>query len=583
MLLKHLNELIPNLRIDLNVLKRDTERYKMLLYQHTGVFTFSEYKIGNQNFKSETFDSVLEILKNKKPDLFLTPEYSIPLDQILRILSDPENQPTPGKLWVICGESISIEELGTINAMQSDDLLIHHEKLEDTSNNFLNPLFYIFRGNHQEKEKLVVLVQFKTKHMGVWSKDTDVERNNLIRGKIVYVLSNPEESISLFSLICSDALDFKAYLDHDAKKYLDWTDKPFLILSPQFNPKPNHKTFIEFRQTVFEAEKKEIIALNWNVRSLIGNHSFATFNVSRSGIYLNSSEIDFKSLSRIKSNHQKGLYYFNNKNSKHIFLFNSTVDAYFVANLPVHISGVPRELAKRDGPEVLAIFRLDQNDKLSVSSQVVDDQHIAYLRTVNCANEYLLDESNCVTSKEILSCITSGRLIKVTPSWFHFDSLETVVMSPSDELNLRITVGDDREEKSETSRITTLESIIQLDKIFKFLESKPDELPECVANLAGKQLRVGFHKDCSVQSYKYNVLNKDGSPEVATFVYLGPSTPTIAGQKLEEYQKLHDFNNKDRVVVYFLHGGELAVRAHNKPGDIHQNDNDFDQTSIFKN
>ena len=53
-------------------------------------------------------------------------------------------------------------------------------------------LFYLFRGRHQGQDKLIVLVQFKTKHMG--TRLTAMERDHLIEGKIIYILKNQGES-----------------------------------------------------------------------------------------------------------------------------------------------------------------------------------------------------------------------------------------------------------------------------------------------------------------------------------------------------------------------------------------------------
>src|SRR5690349_20604296 len=132
MLLKHLKSLIPELTYELNVLKRDTERYKMVLYQHSGVFYYTESRIGNEKTEPATFESLFSILNEKKPDLLLTPEYSFPLEHTLNILTSNNTRPGPGKLWAICGESITMDELAQIDAMADDDLLIYLEELEDT-------------------------------------------------------------------------------------------------------------------------------------------------------------------------------------------------------------------------------------------------------------------------------------------------------------------------------------------------------------------------------------------------------------------------------------------------------------------
>lgn len=74
---------------ELDVLKRDTQRNSLLLYQHKGDFFADGNKIGNvdQNIAQTKFLKVLEKARQDNSDLVLSPEYSCPVSLIKHIIA----------------------------------------------------------------------------------------------------------------------------------------------------------------------------------------------------------------------------------------------------------------------------------------------------------------------------------------------------------------------------------------------------------------------------------------------------------------------------------------------------------------
>src|SRR5690554_2387383 len=102
-----------NITTELEVLKRDTQRYSSFLYQHKGFFFADNTRIGNDNQEESKakFINLLTKAKEENISLVLSPEYSCPKSVIDEIIAQPELQPSKQKLWALGGESLNKEEL----------------------------------------------------------------------------------------------------------------------------------------------------------------------------------------------------------------------------------------------------------------------------------------------------------------------------------------------------------------------------------------------------------------------------------------------------------------------------------------
>ena len=300
---KYIDDVFSGISLDLEILKRKTQKNSILLYQHEGQLLATLNSIGNASNVNDPFLKFFEMAKVKDVDLALTPEYSCPWEVITNIINDNQSHPSMGKLWVIGCESNSLNNLSQFKQdYENEFITIYYDnELNENSGSFVDPVVYIFKSNINDEKKLTVLIQFKTRHMGVWGGG-EIERDNIILGREIYVFRNTPTSIYLMTIICSEAMNFKDTLNEQVKQELDWLDKPYLILHPQFNPKPNHSNFIDFRKFVFLHDHKEIISLNWQLNSKVSDQELLTHKSSRSGFYIKSTQLNLNK-QRINNNH----------------------------------------------------------------------------------------------------------------------------------------------------------------------------------------------------------------------------------------------------------------------------------------
>ncbi|RYE50473.1 MAG: hypothetical protein EOP48_19700, partial [Sphingobacteriales bacterium] len=437
----------------------------MFLYQHQGILFASPVRIGNQDqdLAHNQLSSFLQLLKSRNVDLGVTPEYVVPWTVLSALLTDSEKWPTEGKIWVLGMESISKERIKEFGTQWGDEIVFHFDqRVLECNENYLNAAVYVFRAKVENEQRLIALVQFKTKHMGAWSDD--LERNYMIPGSEIYVVRNNSTSVGLFTLICSEAMNLVQDLTGAVKTKLMWDDMPYLILNPQINPGPTHKFFLDFRNTVFAAEKKEVISLNWNNCSKVLKKDLIRDGASRSGIFMHSTDFNFDA-HRIKKNHSLGMYYFYYGKDRHAFLLDSRTHAFQIDNPPVHITGGNGAQQFRNGPEVMAAFSLKGDFSWEELKEVSDGlEH--YLKDHPCNNEFLLNPKSCVLEKERLVCISSGEIPeRADRTWSNVNKLSSIRLSETTEVNFRLTVTQDITTESLSKRDYYIKAVEKLNNI----------------------------------------------------------------------------------------------------------------------
>jgi hypothetical protein len=559
-----IDQILPEINIKLRVLSRGTERYRMLLYQHEGVLGFSEEqsKLGNLTDTSRQFRSFMTLARDKGADLVMTPEYACPWINICEIIENEDLWPADDKLWALGAESITPERLRSFQAKYDVDSKIVYFDTTRLKENllFLNPLVYIFRARTGDDHKLVILIQFKTKHMGVWGGG-ELERNRLIEGQDVYIIRNNVNSVNLMTLICSEALNFSAAMGPNQRGEVGWNDRPFLILNPQINPDPLNTEFISFRKFVFEQERKEIISLNWSMSSRIGAAALLRGGTSRSGVYVSSNQVKFDDLDRIRKNHRLGLYYFYYGRDKHAYILNSKAHAFLIDNLSVSITEGIQAQRMRNGPEVMETFVLAPNHTFE-SKITISDNHQSILQDMGCQNVFLNSDGNCVLEKERLVCLSAGKFShRLHDNWSNLDQLFSIRMLENTETNRRLTFVEDTTEETRQQLETYIAAVNTLDG--EILPDK-DQYPNSIADLRAYPIFLGYGQDVDhnhsklihKERYRYNLVNKDGSMIKATVCYLGSTTRTHAIKTFEILQSMFDTDsmNRRRVVVFYRLG-----------------------------
>lgn len=559
-----------NIEIELDVLKRDTQRNSFFLYQHKGVFFADNTRIGNNNQEEATtkFQNVLGKAKDDNIALVLSPEYSCPKSVIDEIIGDESMRPSPGKIWVLGGESLNKTELSSLREVSDDNVYICFEDCYTMSGKtYVDPLYYIFCGQHNGVHKLIIIIQFKTRHMGgLWNNQT--EPNNLIEGNNIYIIKNNEQSVRLMTFICSEAMNFNAAYEPHLIQQHSWTDSPYLILNLQFNPNPSHQNFISFKQFALSREKRELITLNWGYETSFQNNRnlYHENNAPRSGIFFKTSdtELDYKP-ETIKQNHEKGFYFLQIKRNKRVYFLNRSTELFKIENKSVSIVDGVEEQQRREGPSVTNIYNFSQDLTLTEIA-TISDNHITFLNQLGITNTYLLDSTKSIIDKERLLNICTGKAKgKEVNKWSEIIHLNSFVLNESDECNNRLTYIEDTYTSSEAVRNINCINITELDRIIL-----PDNslYPHSIKRLGYKNLKLAFSDDANEYHYKYNVVNQNGNIEKATICYIGYASDEQVNKTYAELQSLFEKGTlgKDTVVVYYRRGIRIENKSNPQAG-----------------
>lgn len=568
---------LPTLR----VLERSSQDYHTLIYQHQAALFARADHIGNDPkdpIASQKLQAFFDLAKQTKADLVLTPEYSCPWNVITGIINDQNRWPEDGKLWVIGGESISPIDLKNLRDNIGNNIKIFFDEARlEHANNFFDPAILLFIGKYEERTCLNVLIQFKTHHMSVWSGG-DIEADNIILGNRIYILRNAVESIYYMTLICSEAMNFPTYIAQQTNRIrLRWEDQPYLIANIQANGDPTHKLFLDFRATVMQQERKDIISVNWGSRSTIGELNFIPNEAARSGYFMRSSEFNFSDETTLKNNHKKGLYYFNYAlANKHAFILNGKMDVFKFKISAVAISGVLLQQARKNGPVLDQAYRYEDENTLVPITPPADDLCIIFLNEVGCQNLFLSDSANCILEKERLVCISSGNIGKAIPDWYKLENLFAFRTDDQTEINRRMTCAEATSLASVEQRT---QYVIAVDRLQQILNNHQDLFPPTMEKWKGENLQISYHqhrgednrKTIIQEQYKYNVIKVTGEGIKATLCYLDHPTTKHLAQVFEDLQGIFADNvNKEKVVIFFHKGTDLtpSVKFDTNAGSI---------------
>lgn len=552
MIYTFINEILVDYAIDLEVLRPNTTLYRASLLQHDGTFHCADTFFGNQADEVEKFTSFFQSAKDNNSNLAVTPEYSCPWNSIIHLLENTKATPDTGNLWVIGCESISVERIREIQKQYSGENNIEFLFNDDIEAGnvgvLLDPCCYMFKARDPDSvEKLIVLVQFKTQHMGVW--ESDLEQQKLIRGEHIYILRNNPDSINLFTIICSDALVFDGAAisaQHPGR----WENLPYIILSIQMNPKPAHQGFRNFRDGILRLHDKDVITLNWSSKSQ-ASFSATFFNrFSKSNIAISTDHIKNESHDEqnlIKSNHVKGLYYALIKPNRHTFYFSPDVEYAVIRMRKPYAGPVNPALDRRRGPSIDAVYEYNTLQNNFIEMINVGDGLEEFLHAIGVTSNSLIDEGLDILDKERLVNLSVGEfeIKNGNVQWQIVNKLKSFLMEDT-EIIRRYTVTFDEEGREfRTTRLTKFEELNL--NILK----RPELFPNIIATFRDNCGEVMFLQDDGF-NYKYNLVNND-KDEYATVAHIGvspKSTAQILLKKLTDLFPKEDRRNK-RVVVWY--------------------------------
>lgn len=546
-----IDDILIDYTIDLEILRPNTTLYRTSLLQHKGVFHFNETFFGNHTDVTESFTTFFESAKENNSNLAITPEYSCPWNAVVQLLENMSIAPDTGNLWVLGCESISIEGINEIQAQYSgkNDIEIRFSDNIDAGNTgvLLDPCCYIFKAENPDSvEKLIVLVQFKTQHMGVW--DSDLEQQKLIPGESVYILRNNADSINLLTIICSDALAFNGNEitnQHPGR----WENLPYIILSIQMNPKPSHLGFRNFREGILRHNHKDVISLNWSSESR-ASFSETFFNkFSKSNILIRTEHIKNEAQveqNLIKSNHNKGLYYALVKPNRHIFYLSPEIEFGVFRIRKPYAGPVNPALDRRRGPIMDLVCSYNNEENNFIEIEDIDDGFSAFLQSIGITSECLVGDGLDILDKERLINLSVGEIeVKNgNTQWQIINKLRSFLMEDS-EIFRRYTVTFDEDgDEFRTTRLTKFE------ELNSNILRRPELFPDIIATFQNNCGEIMFFND-NGYNYQYNLISNDN--QRATVAHIGNSSKGAAQILLKKLSELFpkEYRRNNRIVVWY--------------------------------
>ncbi|MCK1504568.1 hypothetical protein [Bradyrhizobium sp. 18] len=488
----------------LHALTPTIDSYKTLLFQPDGELLVSAVGIQHKDRDRAAiqFSRFLENAHATQTDLAICPEYSMPW----QVLTDALNggvTPTSGALWVLGCESITYGQLTEIEQALAPAIFIK-EALPEVANRFLSSLVYVFSApvTGTGETQLVVLAQFKTFPM---SHPTNFEVTNLQRGTAVYRLTRPEQSVSLVSIICSDALDFT---DQNATEIYDRC----LIIHIQLNKDPRHVEFRRYRDKLlhFYDDQTELICLNWasGIVSWNDNKREEWRNVAGSAWYTKTSKFDLTE-DALGRNHRKGLYYTWLKPLQfHVTFFNYVSAVFDVEASKVFHHAVAGVASRRRGPQLNSVRTWNAETRNWVDVDTTDDAFSSIISEAGPAAANLTASwRSCPFGAERVLALTSGAT-SPGPNWYKLQELDSCKIE-DDEIIMRMTFCQDTNNSARQFKTARFRRYRELHNILSI-----GDLPQSI-----NDLRAGFQLEWSAARPQQNVKSVAGA--YATAIYMG--------------------------------------------------------------
>lgn len=574
---RFLDSVISDLVINLEVLTKDTNLYTSLLFQHSGTFISKASKFGNANDCSNKFNSFLSVAKNKSVSLALTPEYSCPWASIEWMLDNEDRWPNPSKLWAICCESITPDEITAFQKKYNKGNILVYFDVSALSNGgsgvLLDPLCYIFKASQNGIEKICIIIQFKTQHMGVWGDSS--ERDKYIFGNDVYILRNSRNSIYLFTNICSEAASFSITTTFQNEVDYRWDENPYIILNLQMNPKPTHDVFKSFRKNILTYNNKDIISLNWCRNTIYFETKRPLISESKSSIIFKTDDIDFENETEFIHNHNFGLYYIFKKPKTHIFYLNPNIEVFLITNQKPSSAGSNESMIRRTGPKGSELFYWDNSRNTFNETKNVDDGFSEFLDGLNCFTNSLRNTDINFIDKERLVNLSSGQVITKHDDkrWHKINKLISFTQDDNEAVQRLTYVYDETSKTKRTNYIETMEFLNT--KILPIQTLYPSTLSTFMNNCT----EVMFSRN---DNYKFNLVTKDGKNK-ATVAYIGRSDNSTATKIFQKLQNLFESTDqsKKRVVVWYNEKLTVITSVFDSAQPTINDDSTIEPNSIF--
>ncbi|WP_159888451.1 hypothetical protein [Paenibacillus puerhi] len=202
----------------------------------------------------------LRLAHQERADLFMTPEYCIPLELVHEILHTPSLQPRPNTLWCLGCQGVSLDSFEDHMMQWGDHAIVGRRPLEGMrESRFVNFLLYVFLS--KEGDRLCLVPQLKMQRMS--DPHFLCEGAGLSLGNKVIVFGE-QSANQLFSILCADA--FHPDIRSGSIFFPNREQRRYLILHPQLNPDPRDSNIAALRNQMFgntSARDTIYITSNW--------------------------------------------------------------------------------------------------------------------------------------------------------------------------------------------------------------------------------------------------------------------------------------------------------------------------------
>lgn len=558
--------------ISLEALNPAREPYRAVLLQPPGMVEANEVRVGHADAAvgHALCSGFLYAAAQSHSDLAVAPEYCVPWSVVDEVVAG-NYRPPQGAIWVLGCESISpadFQELGQqYNA--AGDCVFYHETLDTrqaAQRRYVDPLLYVFWTQNQDGEPvLFLLAQLKT----VACRDyRDVEETSLCLGKTVYAFNRGINSMSLVSIICSDAFDFV--------EHIDAIHTNCLLIHIQLNPRPAHTDYAAYRArlcSVGTNSNVELLCLNWakNIQEVKGAGKYTDWNnIAGSAWYAPPAKFSADD-GLIDSLHRNGLYYCLLAQRWHSFFLNYEGQIIQLQKQKLLFLG-EQALAPKNFVTVEDrwSWRPDSNswEPSALANDGFTDALMGYDAVAE--NLHLASQASPLAVERAIEILIGPR--GNPASWYTVKELDAVHLDKDEESIRRVTVHQD----SDLSRPGSLYRLQRLQRAHDAIGLAQSDVPwpPPVRDLAN-----GFKFSWNRNSPHHNVEPNSGGRGPATLAYLSDQANNSAvestHQKLRQAITSHAVNEACDAGKTGEELSNAIVRAQDRLCVVFRRDNRF--------
>ncbi len=562
----------PLTLVRLEALNPAREPYRAILLQPTGKVEANDIRVGHADpiLGYALCSGFLSSAAQSHADLAVAPEYCVPWLVVQEIVAG-HYRPPQGAIWVLGCESISPDDFQALAQQYnaSGACVFHHEPLDArqvAQRRYVDPLLYVFWAQNQNGQPvLFLLAQFKT----VACKDyREVEQTSLCLGKTIYAFNRGINSMSLVSIICSDAFDFTGHIDA--------IHSNCLLIHIQLNPKPAHTDYAAYRNrlcSVGSNSHVELLCLNWakNIQEVKGAGKYADWNnVAGSAWYAPPAKFSADD-GLIDSLHNGGLYYCLFRQRWHSFFLNYEGQIIRLQKQKLLFPG-EQALAPKNFISVEERWTWNPECNCWSSGAVANDGFADALTGYHAIAEHLhlASQASPLAVERAIEILMGPR--GKPASWYTVKELDAIHLDKDEESIRRVTVNQDPDRTRPGSAYRTQ----RLQRAHDAIGLAQNEVPwpPSVRDLAN-----GFKLSWKRNTPHHNVEPNVGGLGPASLVYLSDQANNLAVEST--HQKL-----KQAITTHALiqaceagkDGEELSdavVRAQDRLCIVFRRDNRF--------